>query len=117
MRVDAELDSETRQATVTLAFTENTTLLPGTFIEVEIDGPVISDAHLVPERAVSQDRVIWVVADNKLAVREPQFLFPEDGIVVTEAFDFADGIVVSPLLEPLAGAAVEVVVPTGTDTK
>lgn len=117
VRVDAELDSETRQATVTLAFTENTTLLPGTFIEVEIDGPVISDAHLVPERAVSQDRVIWVVADNKLAVREPQFLFPEDGIVVTEAFDFADGIVVSPLLEPLAGAAVEVVVPTGTDTK
>ena len=117
VRVDAELDSETRQATVTLAFTEDTTLLPGTFIEVEIDGPVISDAHLVPERAVSQDRIIWVVADNKLAVREPQFLFPEDGIVVTEAFDFADGIVVSPLLEPLAGAAVEVVVPSGADPK
>ena len=109
VRVDAELDSETRQATVTLAFNENTTLLPGTFIEVEIDGPIITDAHLVPERAVAEDRTIWVVADGVLAMREPRFYFPQDGFVVTEAFDFADGIVVTPLLEPLAGAVVEIV--------
>ena len=117
VRVDAELDSETRQATVTLAFTEETSLLPGTFIEVEIDGPIIPSAHLVPEQAVSQDRIIWVVTGDTLAMREPQFLFVEDGFVVTEAFDFADGIVVSPLLEPLAGASVTIVEPAGADTK
>ena len=115
-RVDAELDSETRQATVTLAFTEDTALLPGTFVEVEIDGPIIKGAHLVPEQAISQDRIIWVVTDNTLAVREPQFLFPEDGYVVTEAFDFADGIVASPLLDPLAGATVTIVTPVDADT-
>lgn len=117
VRVDAELDSETRQATVTLAFTEETPLLPGTFIEVEIDGPIIPNAHLVPEQAVSEDRIIWVVSQGTLATREPQFLFPEDGFVVTEAFDFADGIVVSPLLEPLVGATVTVVGSSGADTK
>ena len=115
-RVDAELDSETRQATVTLAFTEDTALLPGTFVEVEIDGPIIKGAHLVPEQAISQDRIIWVVTDNTLAVREPQFLFPEDGYVVTEAFDFADGIVASPLLDPLACATVTIVTPVDADT-
>ena len=114
-RVDAELNSETRQATVTLAFTEDTSLLPGTFVEVEIDGPIIAGAHLVPERAISQDRVIWVVTENTLAVREPRFLFPQDGFVVTEAFDFADGIVVSPLLDPLAGAVVTIVTPVDAD--
>ncbi len=114
-RVDAELNSETRQATVTLAFTEDTSLLPGTFVEVEIDGPIIAGAHLVPERAISQDRIIWVVTENTLAVREPRFLFPQDGFVVTEAFDFADGIVVSPLLDPLAGAVVTIVTPVDAD--
>ena len=114
-RVDAELDAETRQATVTLAFTEDTSLLPGSFVEVEIEGPIIEGAHLVPERAISQDRIIWVVIDNTLAIREPQFLFPQDGFVVTEAFDFADGIVVSPLLDPLAGAAVTIVTPVDAD--
>ena len=117
VRVDAELDSETRQATVTLAFTEDTSLLPGTFVEVGIEGPTITNAHLVPERAISEDRIIWVVVDGVLAQREPRFLFPEDGFVVTEAFDFADGIVVSPLLEPLSGAAVEILEPAGADAK
>ena len=117
VRVDAELDSETRQATVTLAFTEDTSLLPGTFVEVGIEGPTIPNAHRVPERAISEDRIIWVVVDGVLAQREPRFLFPEDGFVITEAFDFADGIVVSPLLEPLSGAAVEILEPAGADAK
>ena len=109
VRVNAELDSETRQATVTLAFTEDTPLLPGTFVEVVIDGPIISNAHLVPERAISEDRIVWVVDRGELAMREPQFLFPENGFVIAEPFDFSAGIVVSPLLEPLAGAAVTIV--------
>ena len=109
VRIDAELDSETRQATVTLAFTEDTALLPGTFIEVEIDGRIISNAHFVPERSVSEDRIVWVVEGNKLAAREPQLLFSEDGFIVTEPFNVADGIVASPLLDPLAGAVVTIV--------
>ena len=117
IRVDAELDSETRQATVTLAFTEETSLLPGTFVEVEIDGPIIPDAHLVPERAISEDRIIWVVEGDTLAMREPQFLFPENGFVATEPFDFADGIVSSPLLDPLAGTPVAIVDASGDVTQ
>ena len=109
IRIDAELDSETRQATVTLAFAEETGLLPGTFIEVEIDGRIISNAHFVPERSVSESRIIWVVEGDRLAAREPQLLFSENGFIVTESFDFADGIVTTPLLDPLAGSAVTIV--------
>ena len=81
----------------------------GTFIEVEIDGRLIPGATLVPERSVSEDRTVWVVEADKLAAREPQLLFQENGFVVTEFFDFADGIVTSPLLDPLAGSAVTIV--------
>ena len=109
VRIDAELDSETRQATVTLEFTEETALLPGTFIEVEIDGRIIPNAHFVPERSVSEDRIVWVVDGDALAAREPQLLFSEDGFIVTESFDFADGIVATPLLDPLVGSAVTIV--------
>ena len=83
--------------------------MPGTFIEVEIDGRIISNAHFVPERSVSEDRIVWVVEGNRLAAREPQLLFSEDGFIVTEPFNFADGIVATPLLDPLVGAAVTIV--------
>ena len=116
MRVDAELDSETRQATLTLAFAEETALLPGTFIQVEIDGQIISNAHFVPEQSILEDRTIWVVEGGTLAAREPRLLFQENGFVVTEAFDFGDGIVTSPLLDPLAGSAVTIVGAPEADT-
>ena len=83
--------------------------MPGTFIEVEIDGRIISNAHFVPERSVSESRIIWVVEGDRLAAREPQLLFSENGFIVTESFDFADGIVTTPLLDPLAGSAVTIV--------
>lgn len=94
---------------MTLEFTEETALLPGTFIEVEIDGRIIPNAHFVPERSVSEDRIVWVVDGDALAAREPQLLFSEDGFIVTESFDFADGIVATPLLDPLVGSAVTIV--------
>lgn len=117
IRIDAELDAETRQATLVLAFKEPTPLLPGTFVEIEIDGPIVKQAHSVPERAISEDRVIWVAENGVLAVRRPTFLFPEDDFIVTEAFDFADGVVVSPLLDPTEGAPVIVVAPAATERR
>ena len=50
-----------------------------------------------------------MVEGDTLAAREPRLLFSENDDVVTEAFDFADGIVSSPLLDPLAGSAVTIV--------
>ena len=61
------------------------------------------------KRQVSEDRIIWVVDGDALAAREPQLLFSENGFIVTEPFDVADGIVATPLLDPLAGSAVTIV--------
>ena len=109
IRADAELDVETRLGGVALAFDEDAPLLPGAFVEVEIQGPLVEDAYLVPERAISEDRVVWVVADGKLSPRRPRFFYIKDGDVVAAPFDVADGVVTSPLVDPIEGAAVSIV--------
>ncbi len=78
-------------------------------MEVEIDGPLIRNAHLLPERVISEDRVIWVADDGVLTARTPRFLFPDNGFIVTESFDFADGVIVTPLLDPKVGSTVHIV--------
>lgn len=107
-RNDAEVDSETRMNRVIISFEDAAPLLPGEFVEVEITGPTISNAHFIPEQAISQNRTIWVVKNGRLEARRPRFFSAENGTVMVEAFDFADGIVVSPLINPEEGALIEV---------
>jgi RND family efflux transporter MFP subunit len=115
MRADAELDPQTRLARLTLAFTEPVPLLPGEFVEVEISGPVVPNAHLIPERSVSENRTVWVVESGRLAAREPRLIYAQDGILVAAPFDTADGIVVSTLMDPVEGALVEIARRPGRD--
>ncbi|MEO1035916.1 MAG: efflux RND transporter periplasmic adaptor subunit [Pseudomonadota bacterium] len=107
-RADAELDPQTRLARLTLAFVEPVPLLPGEFVEAEIAGPVVAGAYLIPERAVSDNRSVWVVDNGVLARREPRFIFARDGEIAALPFDAADGVVVSTLVDPAEGAAVEI---------
>lgn len=109
VRADAELDAETRLARVILSFTEAVPLLPGAFIEAEIEGPILQDAHLIPEASISENRVVWVVENGQLARREPRLFFAEDSMVATAPFDIADGVITSPLSDPQAGAAVDII--------
>ncbi len=107
-RADAELDPQTRLARLTLAFTEPVPLLPGEFVEVEIEGPLVLGAYQLPERAVSENRSVWVVDQGRLARRQPAIVSALDGRFVTAPFDTADGVVVSTLQNPVEGAAVEI---------
>ncbi len=106
VRADAELDAETRLGRVILTFDEPTPLLPGAFTEVTIEGPVIEQAHLIPERAISQNRTVWVADDGRLAARRPRLYFVKDGNMVTDPFDWSDGVIVTPLVDPAEGAPV-----------
>ncbi len=108
IRADAELNAQTRLANLTLAFTDTTELLPGEFVNVEITGPTIPSAHVIPESAVGDDRTVWVVDSEKLALRQPPMLYIRDGQVITGPFDAAQGVVVSPMLDPVPGASVRV---------
>lgn len=107
-RADAELNAQTRLANLTLAFVGDTDLLPGEFVNVEVIGPTISAAHVIPESAISDNRTVWVVESGKLALRQPPVLYIRDGQVIIGPFDAAEGVVVSPLLDPTPGALVRV---------
>jgi RND family efflux transporter MFP subunit len=109
IRADAELDTDTRLAGVALVFEEPVPLLPGAFVEVEILGPIIPNAHLIPERAISENRQIWIVENGALRPRQARFFSSQDGKVVTMPFDYGDGIVTSPLIDPAEGMSVSII--------
>lgn len=102
-RADAELDPQTRLARLTLEFTELSPLLPGDFVEVEITGPVIAGTYRFPEAALQENRSVWVVENGRLARRQPQLVFVEDGVISARPFDAGDGIVVGALNNPEEG--------------
>lgn len=105
-RADAELDSQTRLARLTLKFTEEVPLLPGDFVDVEINGPVIPGTYRFPESALQENRSVWVVKDGRLARRQPQLVFVDEGVISALPFDTGDGIVIGALNDPQEGDAV-----------
>lgn len=108
-RVDADLDSQTRLARLVLTLDSDAGLLPGEFIEADIIGPVFENAFRLPERALSENLTVWVVENGALAPRQPQILSIEDDLLATEPFDTADGVIVSPLIDPHPGTPVKIV--------
>lgn len=107
-RVDADLDPQTRLARLILTPDSDAGLRPGEFVKADIMGPVIDNAFLVPESALSENRTIWVVEHGVLAPRQPAILSMENDLLVTEPFDTADGVIVSPLIDPHPGTAVKI---------
>jgi RND family efflux transporter MFP subunit len=114
-RVDAELDAQTRLARVTLAFEDQVALLPGNFVDVELLGPVLEGAYFIPERALTEQRMVWVVEDGRLSARQPGFVSAKDGMFITLPFDTADGIVVTALTSPEEGDRVRMQTLAGAD--
>ncbi|MEO1018229.1 MAG: efflux RND transporter periplasmic adaptor subunit [Pseudomonadota bacterium] len=113
-REEAELDAQTRLAGLILEFTEAVTLRPGDFVDVEIAGPVIPNAHVFPEGAVQENRTVWVIESGTLAPRRPQFVSAEAGNIVTLPFDVADGIIITTLNNPQEGDPVAIAGQIGT---
>ncbi|MEO1661275.1 MAG: efflux RND transporter periplasmic adaptor subunit [Pseudomonadota bacterium] len=106
-REDAELDTETRLSRVTLSFTEPPTLLPGEFVDVEIEGPLVRDAHIIPAAAFAESGLIWVASEGRLSARRPRIFYAEDQRIIAEPFDFADGVVTTLLVDPISGTPVQ----------
>lgn len=94
-RQAAELDQRTRFATLYLAFADvGEAPSPGAFADVEIVGPVVEDAFLLPEAAEQTGGTIWRVEDGVLRQITPHTLGRlADGWLVA-AFDVGDGVVV-----------------------
>ena len=95
VRVSAELDAQTRLAGIVLAFDEPPSLLPGAFVQVMITGDVLKHVFRMPADAVAAGDVMWVVDDGALGVRTPRVIARQADAVIVEAFDFADGVVIT----------------------
>ena len=116
VRVSSVVSPRSRLASVFLDFSgphpADSLPLPGTFVEVTIEGPVHENAYLLPESVVREGRRVWVVDGGALRSHEPRVLgHSRDGWLV-EAFDAGEGIVTGSLPEAADGLEV-VVMPSG----
>lgn len=114
-RVEAELDQATRRGQVILHFEKPNNLIPGTFVTVEITGPPIENAMVIPEQAMSEAGHVWTVREGRLARQELMILglHDNDGFIAAP-FEIGDGVVVSPLPEAVESMPVRISQNEGT---
>lgn len=108
-RVSPELDARSRFATLYLKFDADADPPPpGTFVDVEIEGPALANTFLLPDAAEQVNGSVWVVAGGILKRVTPRTLARSTEGWLVAAFDAADGVV----LGAVPGAYDELVVQT-----
>ncbi len=108
VRVDAQLDKATRLTRLMLTFDDVQSIPPGAFVEVTISGPEIKDGYSVPSRAFSRDNTLWIIQDGHLEARTPVILTSDRERVITAPFDAGDGVIITPLNNPVEGTAARI---------
>lgn len=93
-RVSAELDQRTRFASLFLSFKEAPSLPPGTFVDIEIEGPALRDTYTLPEAAEQMGDEVWIVEEDRLEVVYPTVRGRDGDGIVVDAFDYAQGVVI-----------------------
>jgi len=83
----SSLNSQTRFAPVSIGFeTPPENLIPGIFVELDIKGPIISNALSIPAAALQKGKVIWSLdAENKLQAVNQEIVFSNDEHVVIQS--------------------------------
>lgn len=93
-RVAAERDSRSRFSQVFVTANENQLLIPGTFVSVELNGPVFNDTFLLPESALQVGEVFWIVRNDQIEEVATNILGRKKGQYLVTAFEYDQGIVV-----------------------
>ncbi|MCE2541243.1 MAG: hypothetical protein J4G16_12930 [Acidobacteria bacterium] len=111
-RVSSVLAPRTRLASVFLKFAEDahpdSLPAPGTFVEVDITGPVYEDVYVLPESVLQERDSVWVVRDGLLSAFSPETVGRTDAGWVVQAFDAGEGVLVGSLPIAREGLAVAV---------
>ena len=71
--------------------------LPGTFVEIAIEGPAFVDAYMLPNTVLQDQGRVWVVRDGRLERFEPEEHGRTDTGWVVQAFDVGEGVVTGAL--------------------
>ena len=107
-RVSAELDERSRFATLYLTFVNAADALPpGTFVDVEIEGPELASTYLLPEAAEQVGSTVWLVAAGQLQSFTPTALGRTTEGWLVAAFDTMDGVVTGAVPGARAGLKVQ----------
>ena len=109
-RVSSVVAPQTRLASLFLKFVHDRPLeslpRPGTFVEVEIQGPAYRDVYVLPDAALQAGDRVWAVRDGVLRSLSLKVLGHSAAGMVVEAFDAGEGVVMGILPGAAEGLAV-----------
>ncbi|TNE86676.1 MAG: efflux RND transporter periplasmic adaptor subunit [Deltaproteobacteria bacterium] len=117
LRLIGELDPTTRTAQVLVEIPEpmsgDLPLLPGAYVEVELEGTPLPEAFVVPRVAVNDGDIVWVVGEGDVLERRQIGATWRDreSIVVATGLRAGDRVVTSPLSLPVEGMPVQTEAP------
>ena len=112
-RSSAVVASRSRMATLFFAFAESVAIgdlpLPGTFVQVSVEGNEHDNAFRLPESAEQHDGRVWVVDGDELRSVTADTLGRTNTGWIVAAFDAGDGVVIGALPGAAPGLKVEAV--------
>ena len=110
VRVSSVVAAKSRLSSAFLEFSDavppDELPVPGTFAEVTIVGPERDDVFMLPEAAAREYDNIWIVQEGVLQALRPTTVGRSTEGWIVEAFDPADGVVVSVLARAREGLRV-----------
>ena len=107
MRVAAELDARTRLVDVVVQTDPVDALLPGAFVQGRIQADAIESAFWLPVAALTRGDCVWIVDSGTLQSICIEPLLRRSDRVLTYAFDFDEGVVITPPPDAASGLAVQ----------
>jgi len=110
VRTDAQVDARTRLGRLFLATDGSADLTVGEFVNVVVQGDLVSGAMELPASALTGRDTVWVVSGERLSRRQVVVLSDAGEGLVVAPFDVADGVVLLPPPEPTEGLEVRILV-------
>ncbi len=104
----AAMDGQTRFAQVSFGFKQPPPLLPGVFVQLQINGPVLESVLILPLAALQKDGSIWAVdQQQQLYPLNGEIVFSDSQHVVVAGIQQAQQVVTSRLPGAIAGMQVK----------
>lgn len=92
IRTDGQIDSDTQLGAIIAALPRETTLQPGTFVNVTVLGAPVAGAFTLPAAMINSDGSVWKLRGDVLTKVYPTVLGRVDGDVLTKGFDVGQGL-------------------------
>ena len=108
-RIAAERNARTQFSQVFLTVNKSHSLTPGTFVSVNLSGPVIDNIFILPESALQVGHTFWIVKNGTIESVSANVFGRSNGQYLVEAFEFNDGIVTGTVPGARNGMAVRLV--------